>query len=177
MASESKAIDSEPIRARGIIVNYLVILPKGAMFQLWAAQKDLFLSSVFQQPLCFDVVENCSNLTFKSQSQLFFSLLQKLPLYNCDDFHCFILHPAVVIYYFHISNCSVSLAFAAPLKQGTFWLTPRESGTGRRAKKTETYTLYIATETKFTIQRVRRKSNSLYEKSRVCVTCILLSTI
>ena len=52
---------------------YLVMLLKGAMIQLWAAQKDLFLSPVVRQPLCFEVLENCSNLTFKPQSLILFA--------------------------------------------------------------------------------------------------------
>lgn len=125
---------------------YLVMLSKGAMIQLWAAQKDLFFSPVVRQPLCFEVLENCSNLTFKSQSLILFAFAKVTSatamifiIFNSSSLSCNI--------FFHISNCSVSLTFAAPLKRGIFWLTSRGSGTGRRAKKTETHTLYIATKT------------------------------
>lgn len=55
-----------------MLAEYGTAIPD--MIQLWAAQKDpVFLSPVVRLPLCFEVLENCSNLTFKSKILILFA--------------------------------------------------------------------------------------------------------
>ena len=83
---------------RDPIPFYLVMLSKGAMIQLWAAQKDLFFSPVVRQLLCFEVLENCSNLTFKYQSLILFAFAKVTSatamifiIFNSSSLSCHIL--------------------------------------------------------------------------------------